>query len=70
MPEKLCPIDKEPCIGERCAIFNEDLQKCSWAIVDGEKARMDREKERQAGREAVKKSQKERSSQYRVHLFD
>ncbi|MDI6718983.1 MAG: hypothetical protein QMD46_05170 [Methanomicrobiales archaeon] len=68
MPEKLCPIDKQPCMGGRCAIYNEELRLCSWAALGG--VRASRDEDRTAEYEAAKKARDERSKRYRVHLFD
>lgn len=68
MPEKLCPTDKQPCIGRRCAIYNEERHLCAWAIPGGVQA--DRDEDRTAEYEAAKQAHDERSKRYRVHLFD
>jgi len=31
--EKLCPFDKEHCIRGRCAVWNQEFEMCSFAIM-------------------------------------
>lgn len=31
--EKLCPFDKEPCIRDNCAVWAENEELCSFALI-------------------------------------
>jgi hypothetical protein len=31
--EKVCPFDKNPCIGAECAIWSEDSRVCALALI-------------------------------------
>lgn len=68
MTGKLCPVDKQTCVRERCAIWIEERGCCAWAVVPGMAAVEAPAKEAKAGR---KKPEPEAPpSKYRVHLFD
>jgi len=60
MTEKLCPFDKEPCIGQRCAIFIEAHDCCALALPVKQGSRISRDI-------SDKKSD---SSRFKAHLFD
>jgi hypothetical protein len=60
MTEKLCPFDKEPCIGQRCAIFIEAHDCCALAMPVKQGSRISRDI-------SDKKSD---SSRFKAHLFD
>jgi hypothetical protein len=62
--EKLCPLDKKPCIRERCAIFHEELQRCCWAISAPSPLPPPRPEPNR------KKQGYEKPSQFKAHLFD
>lgn len=71
MTEKLCPVDKSPCVRERCAIYNEELRMCSWAIIKVARSEQETIHETGGAREPKqKKPQAEKPSKYKVHLFD
>jgi hypothetical protein len=31
---KLCPFDKKPCIGAHCAVWDENLSNCAFALTN------------------------------------
>jgi hypothetical protein len=65
MPDKLCPIDKEPCVEDRCAIYCEEFSCCSWAMTG------DRTPEKPALTSAERKQITGKdSSKFKAHLFD
>jgi hypothetical protein len=35
MTEKLCPFDKKPCIGKRCAVYREESGICAFLLARG-----------------------------------
>jgi hypothetical protein len=35
LTEKLCPFDKKPCIGERCAVYREESGVCAFLLAGG-----------------------------------
>jgi hypothetical protein len=63
MPEKLCPVDKKPCIRERCVLFNEEYGLCSWAIIIPDKGRV-------PYRDSTRIEKPEKKGGYHAHLFD
>jgi hypothetical protein len=63
MPEKLCPVDKKPCIKELCVIFNEESGLCSWAIIIPDKGRV-------PSKDSTRTDKTEKKGGYRAHLFD
>jgi hypothetical protein len=63
MPEKLCPVDKKPCIRELCVIFNEDYGLCSWAIIIPDKGRA-------PYKDITRIEKPEKKGSYHAHLFD
>jgi hypothetical protein len=66
--EKLCPVDKQTCVRERCAIWIEDRRCCAWAVVPGAAVTAAVGKEAKSGKKKPEPAAP--SSKYRVHLFD
>jgi hypothetical protein len=58
MTEKLCPFDKQPCIGNRCKVYREDLGECSFLFIGR------RDKTEMPAKEGRDKSK------FTAHLFD
>jgi hypothetical protein len=60
LTEKVCPFDKKPCIGERCAVYREESGVCAFLLT------------MKSGTASRKKSdQDDRSSgKFKAHLFD
>lgn len=60
LTEKVCPFDKKPCIGERCAVYREESGVCAFLLM------------MKSGTSPRKKSdQDDRSSgKFKAHLFD
>jgi hypothetical protein len=63
--EKLCPVDKRPCIEDLCAIYQPEERQCSWARA----VPSDRPVPKRTGAEQ-KKLVYEKPSQFKAHLFD
>ncbi len=63
--DKLCPVDKKPCIEELCAIYQPEVRQCSWAraVPSGHPVPNRTELER-------KKQVYEKPSRFKAHLFD
>jgi len=68
MTGKLCPVDKQTCVQERCAIWIEDRECCAWAVVPVSATPAAPEKKAKA--EKKKPEPSAPPSKYRVHLFD
>jgi len=58
--EKVCPFDKKPCIGARCAVYREESGVCAFLLT------------MKSGTSPGEKSdQDDRSSgKFKAHLFD
>jgi len=62
MTEKLCPFDKKPCIGKRCAVYREESGVCAFLLKGG----------RANGLPSSQKSNADdqSSGKFKAHLFD
>jgi hypothetical protein len=58
MHDKLCPFDKQPCIGERCEVFREEAGICSFSLIGI------------PGKPLGPQKDEPTSSKYRARLFD
>jgi len=70
MGNKLCPVDKKACIRDRCMVFDEEREKCGWALSGAGTAPIEDMKKPAERKKEKKKSTAAPSSHYRVHLFD
>jgi hypothetical protein len=63
MTEKVCPLDKKPCIRELCEVFREESGTCSFSLIG-------KPGEVQSPSLSKQTDDKSSSGRYKAHLFD
>ena len=71
MTQKLCPVDKKPCIRDECMIWVAGEARCSWAAPEeAPPAVLPPDLAREREKEKRSYSRGRSGSKYSVELFD